>query len=92
MPSMIRRPSASAIRICEPVKPRREQLAFARTRVANGLVGGIDVLQAALRWRQTQDARVQSDRRLEMSPVRLLKAVGGGVSEEGRSATEPSAR
>ena len=70
----------------------REQLTFARTRAANGLVSGIDVLQAELRWRQTQDALVQSDSRLETSLVRLFKAVGGGVSEEGRSAMEPSVR
>ncbi|WP_414500247.1 efflux transporter outer membrane subunit [Zymobacter sp. IVIA_12111.31 C1] len=70
----------------------REQLTFARTRAANGLVSGIDVLQAELRWRQTQDALVQSDSRLETSLVRLFKAVRGGVSEEGRSATEPSVR
>lgn len=58
----------------------REQLTFARTRAANGVVSDIDALQAELRWHQAQDALIQSDSRLDTSLVRLFKAVGGGVA------------
>lgn len=55
-----------------------EQWVFAQTRAANGLVNDMEALQAELRWHQTQQARIQSDARLETSLVRVFKAVGGG--------------